>query len=110
MESKFGIMAAPSAIPSSTLAPLSMNPFADSRWPLTGNNPGFSPPEGATAPKLPPEDVLDVALVVTGTTPVCTASRSVLAAAVQRHLLNSLARDRLAQLGVRLLPNSNRRE
>ena len=34
-----------------------MNPFADSRCPLTENNPGFKPPDGAIAPKLPPEEV-----------------------------------------------------
>src|SRR5208282_3570017 len=64
-------------LPSMELAPLTMKPFADSRWPLTENNPGSSPPEGAIAPKPPPEEVLEVAPVDTGVTPVCTASKFV---------------------------------
>ena len=76
MESRFGMIAVPEFTSSSASLPFTMNAFENSRCPLIEIVPGFSPPEGESA--LTPTsccvfDVSDVA----GTTPGCSARRSV---------------------------------
>ena len=61
--------AAPMLPPSSTSPPFTMKPLADSRMPLTDKLPGFRSPEGENPASYSPVDC--------GTTPGCSASRSV---------------------------------
>ena len=76
MESRLGTIAVPILNSSSTLLPLTMNPLAVSRWPLTDMFPALRSPEGGV---LVQPDITTAfgCCELMGTTPACIASKSV---------------------------------